>query len=122
MALTILVIDDSTSLRQVVAMTLKGAGYDVLQAGDGKEALAFLDGRKIAMAVCDVNMPNMNGIEFVIAAKQIAAYKFMPILMLTTESQESKKAEGKAAGAKAWMLKPFSPSSLLGAVSKFCAP
>ncbi len=122
MALTILVIDDSTSLRQVVAMTLKGAGYDVLQAGDGKEALAFLDGRKIAMAVCDVNMPNMNGIEFVIAAKQIAAYKFMPILMLTTESQESKKAEGKAAGAKAWMLKPFSPSSLLSAVSKFCAP
>lgn len=122
MALTILVIDDSTSLRQVVAMTLKGAGYDVLQAGDGREALAFLDGRKIAMAVCDVNMPNMNGIEFVIAAKQIAAYKFMPILMLTTESQESKKAEGKAAGAKAWMLKPFSPSSLLSAVSKFCAP
>ncbi|MEY4736420.1 MAG: hypothetical protein RL302_739 [Pseudomonadota bacterium] len=122
MALTILVIDDSTSLRQVVAMTLKGAGYDVLQAGDGKEALAFLDGRKIAMSVCDVNMPNMNGIEFVIAAKQIAAYKFMPILMLTTESQESKKAEGKAAGAKAWMLKPFSPSALLSAVSKFCAP
>ncbi len=122
MALTILVIDDSTSLRQVVAMTLKGAGYDVLQAGDGKEALVFLDGRKIAMAVCDVNMPNMNGIEFVIEAKKIAAYKFMPILMLTTESQESKKAEGKAAGAKAWMLKPFSPSSLLSAVSKFCAP
>ena len=122
MALTILVIDDSTSLRQVVAMTLKGAGYDVLQAGDGKEALVFLDGRKIAMAVCDVNMPNMNGIEFVIEAKKIAAYKFMPILMLTTESQESKKAEGKAAGAKAWMLKPFSPSSLLSAVSKFCVP
>lgn len=122
MALTILVIDDSTSLRQVVAMTLKGAGYEVLQAGDGKEALALLDGRKIAMAVCDVNMPNMNGIEFVIEAKKLAAYKFMPILMLTTESQESKKAEGKAAGAKAWMLKPFSPSSLLSAVSKFCAP
>ena len=122
MALTILVIDDSASLRQIVAMTLKGAGYDVLQAGDGKEALAFLDGRKIGMAVCDVNMPNMNGIEFVIAAKKLPAYKFMPILMLTTETQESKKAEGKAAGAKAWMVKPFSPSSLLSAVSKFCAP
>jgi two-component system chemotaxis response regulator CheY len=63
----------------------------------------------------------MNGIEFVKAAKQLAPYKFMPILMLTTESQEEKKAEGKAAGAKAWMVKPFSPSSLLNAVSKFCA-
>ena len=122
MALTILVIDDSTSLRQVVSMTLKGAGYDVLQAGDGREALALLDGRKIGMAVCDVNMPNMNGIEFVIAAKKLPAYKFMPILMLTTETQEAKKAEGKAAGAKAWMVKPFSPSSLLGAVAKFCTP
>ena len=122
MAQTILVIDDSASLRQVVAMTLKAAGYEVLQAGDGKEALAFLDGRKIGMAVCDVNMPNMNGIDFVIAAKKLAAYKFLPILMLTTETQEAKKAEGKAAGAKAWMVKPFSPSSLLSAVSKFCAP
>ena len=74
------------------------------------------------MAVCDVNMPNMNGFEFVIAAKQLPAYKFMPILMLTTETQESKKAEGKAAGTKAWMVKPFSPSSLLSAVSKFCTP
>ena len=122
MAQTILVIDDSASLRQVVAMTLKAAGYEVLQAGDGKVALAYLDGRKIGMAVCDVNMPNMNGIEFVVAAKKLAAYKFLPILMLTTETQESKKAEGKAAGAKAWMVKPFSPSSLLSAVSKFCAP
>ncbi len=122
MAVSILVIDDSASLRQVVAMTLKAAGYDVLQAGDGREALAMLDGRKIGMAVCDVNMPNMNGIEFVIAAKKLPAYKFMPILMLTTETQESKKAEGKAAGAKAWMVKPFSPSSLLSAVSKFCIP
>jgi two-component system chemotaxis response regulator CheY len=121
-AQTILVIDDSASLRQVVAMTLKGAGYDVIQAEDGRAALALLDGRKIGMAVCDVNMPNMNGIEFVKAAKQLPAYKFMPILMLTTESQESKKEEGRAAGAKAWMVKPFSPSSLLNAVSKFCAP
>ena len=122
MAITILIIDDSASLRQVVAMTLKTAGYDVLQAGDGKEALAFLDGRKIGMAVCDVNMPIMNGVEFVIAAKQRPAYKFMPILMLTTETSEDKKAAGKAAGAKAWMVKPFSPSSLLNAVSKLCLP
>ena len=87
-----------------------------------REALALLDGRKIGMAVCDVNMPRMNGIEFVKAAKALPAYRFLPILMLTTESQESKKDEGRAAGAKAWMLKPFSPASLLNAVSKLCLP
>lgn len=122
MAKTILVIDDSSSLRQVVKMALVGAGYDVIEAGDGMAALELLDGRQIGMAVCDVNMPRMNGIEFVKAAKALPAYRFLPILMLTTESQESKKEEGKAAGAKAWMVKPFSPSSLLNAVSKLCLP
>jgi len=122
MAQTILVVDDSASLRQVVAMALQGAGYDVLQAGDGQAALALLDGRKINMAVCDVNMPRMNGIEFVKAAKALPNYRFLPILMLTTESQEAKKEEDKAAGAKAWMVKPFSPASLLNAVSKLCLP
>ena len=122
MAKTILVVDDSASLRQVVKMALTGAGYNVLEAGDGQAALALLDGRTINMVVCDVNMPVMNGIEFVRAAKQLPAYKFLPILMLTTESQESKKDEGRAAGAKAWMLKPFSPASLLNAVSKLCLP
>ena len=99
---------------------MTGAGYNVLEAGDGQAALALLDGRSINMVVCDVNMPIMNGIEFVKAAKQLPAYRFLPVLMLTTESQESKKEEGKAAGAKAWMVKPFSPSSLLNAVSKLC--
>jgi two-component system chemotaxis response regulator CheY len=122
MAQTILVIDDSASLRQVVAMALKGAGYEVLQAGDGQAALALLDGRQIGMAICDINMPRMNGIEFLKAAKALPAYRFMPVLMLTTESQQAKKDEGKAAGAKAWMTKPFSPSSLLNAVSKLCLP
>lgn len=122
MAQTILVIDDSASLRQVVAMALQGAGYNVLQACDGQAALALLDGRKIGMAICDVNMPKMNGIEFVKAAKALPAYRFLPILMLTTESQEARKEEGKAAGAKAWMVKPFSPSSMLNAVSKLCLP
>ena len=122
MAKTILIIDDSASLRQVVSMALKDAGYEVLQAGDGQAALALLDGRKIGMAVCDVNMPKMNGIEFVKAAKALPAYRFLPILMLTTENQDSKKEEGKAAGAKAWMLKPFTPSALLNAVSKLCLP
>lgn len=120
MAKTILVIDDSASLRQVVKLALTGAGYDVLEAGDGKTALALLDGRQVNMAVCDINMPIMNGIEFVKAAKQLSAYKFMPILMLTTESQDSKKEEGKAAGAKAWMVKPFSPTQLVNAVGKLC--
>lgn len=122
MAQTILVIDDSSSLRQVVTMALQGAGYEVLQAGDGMAAMALLDGRKIHMAVCDVNMPRMNGIEFVKAAKALPNYRFLPILMLTTESQEARKEEGKAAGAKAWMVKPFSPASLLNAVSKLCLP
>ncbi len=120
MAKTILIIDDSSSLRQVVKMALTGAGYNVLEAGDGQAALALLDGRTINMVVCDVNMPIMNGIEFVKAAKNLAAYKFLPILMLTTESEESKKEQGKAAGAKAWMVKPFSPTQLLNAVSKLC--
>ena len=120
MAKTILVIDDSASLRKVVNMALVGAGYNVIEAGDGKEALALLDGRQINMAICDVNMPNMNGIEFVAAAKKVAAYKFMPILMLTTENQEEKKEQGKAAGAKAWMVKPFSPTQLVSAVAKLC--
>lgn len=120
MAKTILIIDDSASLRQVVKMALTGAGYSVIEAGDGQAALALLDGRQVNMAVCDINMPVMNGIEFVKAAKKLPAYKFMPILMLTTESQESKKEEGKAAGAKAWMVKPFSPTQLVAAVGKLC--
>lgn len=120
MAKTILVIDDSASLRQVVKMALTGAGYNVIEAGDGQAALALLDGRQVNMAVCDVNMPIMNGIEFVRAAKALPGYKFMPILMLTTESQEEKKEQGKAAGAKAWMVKPFSPTQLVNAVAKLC--
>lgn len=120
MAKTVMIVDDSASLRQVVKMALTGAGYNVIEAGDGKAALALLDGRQVNMVVCDVNMPIMNGIEFVREAKKLAAYKFMPILMLTTESQESKKEEGKAAGAKAWMVKPFSPTQLVSAVGKLC--
>ncbi|MET0378555.1 MAG: response regulator [Spongiibacteraceae bacterium] len=122
MAKTILVVDDSTSFRQVVSIALKGAGYDVVEGCDGKDALTKLDGRKINLIVSDVNMPNMDGLTFVKAAKQLPAYKFTPVIMLTTEAGEEKKAEGKAAGVRAWVVKPFQPPVLLDAVSKLVLP
>jgi two-component system chemotaxis response regulator CheY len=122
MAKTIMVIDDSASLRQVVGIALKGAGYDVVEAMDGKDALSKLNGQKINLVVCDVNMPNMDGITFVKEIKQLPNYKFTPVIMLTTESQEAKKKEGQAAGAKAWVVKPFKPEVLLGAVQKLVLP
>lgn len=118
----IMIVDDSASVRQVVAMSLKGAGYDVIEACDGKDAVSKLTGQKIHLIVSDVNMPNMDGISFVKAVKQMANYKFTPIIMLTTESQESKKLEGQAAGAKAWVVKPFKPEQLLMAVNKLVLP
>lgn len=122
MAKTILVVDDSSSFRAVVSMALKGAGYDVVEGCDGKDALTKLDGRKINLIVSDVNMPNMDGLTFVKAAKQLPAYKFTPVIMLTTEAGEEKKAEGKAAGVRAWVVKPFQPPVLLDAVSKLILP
>lgn len=122
MAKTIMVVDDSASLRNVVCIALKGAGYDVIEAGDGREALSKLTGQKVHLIVSDVNMPNMDGITMVREIKKLPAYKFTPIMMLTTESQPEKKAEGKAAGAKAWLVKPFQPPVLLDAVSKLVLP
>lgn len=122
MAKTILVVDDSASLRQVVHIALKGAGYDVIEACDGKDALTKLDGQKIHLIISDVNMPNMNGIDFVKASKQLPAYKFTPVIMLTTEVDEAKKQSGQAAGAKAWVVKPFQPAQMLMAVSKLIMP
>jgi two-component system chemotaxis response regulator CheY len=122
MAKTILIVDDSASVRQVVGIALRGAGYDVVEGTDGRDGLTKLDGRKISLIVSDVNMPNMDGITFVKEVKKLPAYKFTPIIMLTTESQESKKLEGQAAGAKAWVVKPFQPAQLLGAVSKLVMP
>jgi two-component system chemotaxis response regulator CheY len=119
-AKTIRVVDDSASLRQVVKMALVGVVYHVIEAADRLAALAILDGRSINLTVCDVNMPVLNGIEFVKAANAMAAYKFTPILMLTTEGQNAKREKGKAAGARAWMVKPFSPSQLVSAVDKLC--
>ena len=118
MAKTIMVVDDSLSIRQVVSIALKGAGYDVIEACDGKDALAKLTGQKVHLIVSDVNMPNLDGIGLVKEIKQHPQYKFTPIMMLTTESGDSKKQEGKAAGAKGWLVKPFQPPALLAAVSK----
>lgn len=120
MSKTILVVDDSGSFRQVVRMALQRAGYEVVEACDGKDAITKLDGRKLHLIVCDVNMPNMDGLSFVRHVKGHATYKFTPIIMLTTESQEAKKEEGRAAGVRAWITKPFQPSQLVEAAAKLC--
>lgn len=117
MSKVILVVDDSASVRQVVGIALKSAGYTVIEACDGKDALKKLDGQKINLVVSDVNMPNMDGITFVKEMKQNPSYKFTPVIMLTTEGADSKKQEGKAAGAKAWIVKPFRSEQLLQTVS-----
>jgi two-component system chemotaxis response regulator CheY len=122
MAKTIMVVDDSASLRQVVGIALRGAGYDVLEGSDGRDALAKLTGRKVHLIISDVNMPNLDGIGFVKAVKELPAYKFTPIVMLTTESQEDKKTQGRLAGAKAWVVKPFQPPQLLDVVQRLVLP
>ena len=119
---TIMIVDDSASLRQVVAIALRGAGYDAIEARDGQDALNKLTGQKVHLIVSDVNMPNMDGISFVKAVKALPAYRFTPIVMLTTESQAEKKAQAQAAGAKAWVLKPFNPPQLLAVVQKLVLP
>ncbi|MGE0312925.1 MAG: response regulator [Lautropia sp.] len=117
MSKTVMVVEDSGSFRTVVRMALQKAGYTVVEAVDGKDACAKLDGRALNIVVCDVNMPNMDGLSFVRHMKT-TRYKFTPVIMLTTESQEEKKAEGRAAGVRAWITKPFQPSQLVDAVNK----
>lgn len=123
MAKNILVVDDSASLRQVVSIALRGGGYNVIEACDGVDGLAKLAAAdKIHLIISDVNMPNMDGITFVKTLKQKPEYKFTPVIMLTTEAEEEKKREGQAAGAKAWVIKPFQPQQMLSAVSKLVLP
>jgi two-component system chemotaxis response regulator CheY len=119
MAGSILIVDDSSSMRQLVSFTLKDAGYAVVEAADGKDALAKAAGAKIDMVITDLNMPEMDGLELIRRLKDIAAFKFTPIVMLTTESQESKKQEGKKVGASGWIVKPFTPEQLVKIVKKF---
>lgn len=122
MSKTILIVDDSFSLRHTLAIALKGAGYEVVEACDGKDALTKLDGRKFNLIISDVNMPNLDGIGFVKQAKALPNYRFTPVIMLTTEGSQEKIAEGKAAGARAWVVKPFQPPALLDAVAKLVLP
>lgn len=122
MAKTVLIVDDSASIRQVVSIALKGAGYEVIEAKDGQDALSKLNGQRVHLMISDVNMPVMDGITFVKQVKARPEYKFTPVIMLTTESAEGKKAEGQAAGAKAWVVKPFQPQQMLAAVSKLIMP
>ena len=120
MSKKILTVDDSKTMREMVSFTLKNAGYEVVEAEDGKHALATLDGASVDAVITDLNMPNMNGFELIRSLRSNPAYKFTPILMLTTESEGSKKEEGKAAGATGWIVKPFNPEKLVEVVQKVC--
>jgi len=119
MAKTVLIVDDSSSMRTVVRLALTREGYEVLEAGDGVAALALLDGvAKVNLIVSDVNMPRMDGIEFLTNVKRHPRHRFTPVVMLTTEGQDAKKEAGRAAGAKAWIVKPFQPPQLVDAVAR----
>ncbi|MCX6598102.1 MAG: response regulator [Acidobacteria bacterium] len=114
---TILAVDDSASMRQMVGFTLRNAGYEVISAVDGQDALEKLSG-PINLVVTDLNMPRMDGLELIRRIRANASYKYIPLLMLTTETQEDKKAAGKAAGATGWIVKPFSAVQLVAVVKK----
>jgi two-component system, chemotaxis family, chemotaxis protein CheY len=118
MAKTVMVIDDSRSTRQLVSLTLTKAGYSVLEASDGVDALRQLEGARVHLMICDVNMPNMDGLTFARRVKELPSHKFTPIVMLTTEGADALIAQGKAAGAKGWMVKPFRTEQLLDVVGR----
>lgn len=118
MSKLIMIVDDSPSLRQMLAFTLKSAGYQVLEACDGVDALGKLTGQSVGLVISDVNMPNMDGLTFVGELKKNPAYKCAPVIMLTTEIDKDKQRASVLAGARAWMVKPFQPGQLLAAVEK----
>jgi two-component system chemotaxis response regulator CheY len=116
---TVLVIDDSPTMRQIVAFTLANAGFHVVEAGNGQEALTKLGAcPQPALVVTDLNMPGMDGLTLIRALRQLPAMKFVPILILTTESSADKKAEGRSAGATGWIVKPFNPDQFMKVVQK----
>ncbi|MCP4348063.1 MAG: response regulator [Desulfobacterales bacterium] len=118
MSKLIMSVDDSESMRQMVRFTLKQAGYDVVEAVDGQDALKKLSTCNIDMLIADLHMPNLDGIELIKKVRSKPQYKYIPIIMLTTESQTDSKQKGKAAGATGWIVKPFKPEQLLAVVKK----
>ena len=118
MTRTILTVDDSTSMRQMVRATLQSAGYGVVEAADGQEALEFARGNAVDLVISDVNMPRMDGIRLVHELRSLPGYRLTPLLLLTTESSQEKKLEGKRAGATGWIVKPFNPTQLLATLTK----
>lgn len=118
MARTALIVDDSASMREMIAFTLKGAGFTVLQGANGQEGLDKLDAGGAEIVITDLNMPVMDGLTFIQKVRTRPKYKFTPILMLTTETQDSKKQAAKTAGATGWLVKPFNPEQLLKVIAK----
>jgi two-component system chemotaxis response regulator CheY len=118
MSKKILVVDDSKAIRQSLIFTLKGEGYDVIEAANGVDALNIMKDNTIGLFISDVNMPEMDGIELLKQIKQDKDHKYTPVIMLTTESGRDMIEAGKEAGAKAWMIKPFQPEEILSAVKK----
>jgi two-component system chemotaxis response regulator CheY len=118
MAKTIMTADDSASVRQMVAFTLKQHGYDVVEAVDGRDALTKLTSLRVDMLITDLNMPHLDGIGLIKGVRGGTINRMIPIIMLTTESQDSRKAEGKAAGATGWIIKPFKPEQLIAVIKK----
>lgn len=116
----VLTVDDSRTIREMVAFTLKGAGYEVAEAADGQQALSLLSGTKVDLVIADLNMPVMDGLTLIRKVRATPALRTLPILMLTTESDEKKKSEGRAAGATGWIVKPFNPDKLVSVVQKVC--
>jgi len=119
MSHTIMTADDSPSMRQLIAFTLRNAGYEVVEAADGKDALERLTGAAVEMLITDLNMPNLDGIELIRRVRALPNYKYIPIVMVTTESEESKKQLGRAAGATAWIVKPFRGEQLVALARRF---
>lgn len=118
MAKKILAVDDSKSMRQMVAMTIKNAGYDVTEAEDGMVALSIAKTQQFDLILTDINMPNMNGLELTTALRAMPNYKMTPIICLTTESSDDMKGKGKSAGATGWIVKPFQPEKLLATIQR----
>lgn len=116
-----LTVDDSKTIREMVSFTLKNEGFDIIEAEDGVHALSVLGDKDVNVIITDLNMPNMNGLELIQKLREIPKYKFTPILMLTTESDETKKVQGREAGATGWIVKPFNPEKLIQVVNKVTA-